>query len=203
MNKIVLAVVAVVILGGGLYLMLSSESDEAMNTNTTAMENSAENTESQDEVAMSGTGPLSAFMESGRSVQCEFSSEDESGSADGTFRYSNEQYRVDVDTVYEEGTYQSHIISDGENMYIWGTGPQGDMAIMMSEEDTEADESAEAFVESEETFDAEQNVTYDCQAWSADSSAFVPPSDIEFMDMSVMMQQMMEQMPEGFSPPQQ
>lgn len=39
-------------------------------------------------------------------------------------------------------------------------------------------------------FDTSEEVDMDCREWSADASKFVPPSNVEFTDMSQMMGQM-------------
>ncbi len=104
--------------------------------------------------------------------------------------------RVSVKTTMiqnnEEMTFNT--IDDGTNNYSWGQSTEGTFAIKTKhlEPTTEAET-----VEPENnpaSFDYNQEVEYDCTPWTVDDSVFVPPSDIVFMDLEMMMSG------EGFNP---
>jgi len=50
-------------------------------------------------------------------------------------------------------------------------------------------------------FDLQDEVSYECERWTVDASLFVPPPDVEFTDMTAMMEAMMQDMPEGMTMP--
>ena len=213
--QLLIIVVAVVVIGGGAWLLLQPE--EEMSPSTDATDTSAvsdtDEMESVESSSFTGSDTLAALMQLGASVRCDFVSTDEDGTdSEGTFYTDQSRFRVDAETSTDGETYVSHMINDDERVYVWGETPEGMMGITFSGEDMEPTEpeSYELPAGSDEEYvDMSQRVAYDCGRWNVDASVFTPPSDVEFSDMNAMMEEMMQnmpegmQMPEGFGPPRQ
>lgn len=198
--KIVIGVAVLIAVAIGLWLSLGKEAAEAPTVPTSdgsAM--SADEINEGDAAGIfSGTGSFEDLLGMGRNLTCDFSyvAEDTNGAVAGTVRVSGERMRGDFEMEQAGETYYSHMIQDGEMIYTWSESPMGDFAIAMSVEEGEAASTADAGeTEYSRPVDMSNDVDYDCRAWNVDASVFTPPSDIEFMSMEEMFQNMM---PEGF-----
>ena len=97
-------------------------------------------------------------------------------------------------------------LSDGEWMYMWSHAEKQGMKMkieeeeMMAEEDMmmEEDDKMGDFDEDsiQELIDenAEKDLDYSCEKWRVDEKLFIPPTDVEFVDMAVMMEGFMDGM---------
>lgn len=76
----------------------------------------------------------------------------------------------------------SHVISDGETMYMWSSALPTGIKLKASDwESTDATDTA-----SNNNVDTEAlkgDFTYECKPWIVDSSKFTVPTDINFMDL--------------------
>ena len=158
-------------------------------------------------------GSLMDVIKMGKSVKCTGSYSGEDGSMEMVVYAAGKKSYSEMEMdAGEGGKFTSYSIVDGEWMYTWTdmTGmsdeAQGfgmDMAFKMNIADMEdmgedlpdagdykasGKEGAQAF---QKEFD------YKCRAWIPDNSKFVPPSDIEFMDMSETMKDFTESMESG------
>ncbi len=191
---VVLIGVAVVVLGGGYMLMQSSDTSGGDVANNTAQESLSEQN--------SGSGSFRSLMQRGENITCTFSSTAEGSVSNGTFYYGDGMYRVEAETETDGVTFVSNMIGLADKSYIWGGTPAGEMAVVIANDTTEMDESVHDFADTQQgsAVDLEAGVEYECDAWRPVPSMFVPPSDIEFLDMQAMMQNM-PGMPEGFALP--
>ncbi len=192
-------VAAVVILGGGLYVMNSgSLSMEADKVNVTAPELNEDVTGGDEKVSDKSTPKLmekaSAFTGSffdlaarGGNYTCTISSSGANNSTTGTVHVSGTNVRGDFITTTGGKTVDSSMLKLDNKVYVWGGGmPQGMVMDAATMSGTGSD--APAMSGGGETMQHEYG--WDCVATGADASKFVKPSNIEFMDLGAMMQGM-------------
>lgn len=201
-TKIALIIGVVVIAGGGYYLATNESVEEGISTSEVPQEEARNNREVQ--AVGEGEGSFATLMERDENLRCTFTSTDDYGTSEGVFYYSEGKYRVEAVTNADGVMYQSNMIGLPDVLYLWGTSPDGEMAIMMPADMNEGDETVHDFAANQEgaAVDLDAGVNYDCATWQPDSSQFEPPADKEFMDMESMLEEMMGgQMPEGFEMP--
>lgn len=197
MGKILAIIAAIVVLGGGAYLVLTmmngnTEAPENQNEPTVEGEVVTENDDVEKVEPFEGTGSFMALLARGQSLKCDFThTDEESGyTTSGTSYIDGENLRGDFEMTDGETTTETSVIRDGEYSYTWGQTPFGDsMALkhkLTAQEKLEEDVMEQ---KQEEGFDLEEELDYRCVAWRADKSMFVPPSDIEFTDFTEGMMQ--------------
>jgi major membrane immunogen (membrane-anchored lipoprotein) len=144
------------------------------------------------------TGSFLDILKMGKSVKCTGTMEDDEGKMELQVYASGEKsYTESVVTSTEDETFNLYSIFDGEWFYNWG-----DMlptATKMKVSDVE--ELSENFEEPEDTMEPAdekptgkmmEDLDYKCAPWIPDDSKFVPPADVEFVDMAQMMEEMTE-----------
>jgi hypothetical protein len=108
---------------------------------------------------------------------------------------------------------QGSMINDGAWVYMWDDVEKKGFKTPVEEDDVmeedidvdvEMEESGEYSVEELIAQSQEENVEYSCEKWKVDEAVFIPPTDVEFVDLSQMMQQfdpsaLDGQMPEDLS----
>jgi len=173
---IFLIIGGVVIIGGGLYLVNSTPNDDQQGV----VEEEAMTNED-----FSDANSLRALIALGRDLTCDFVHDDpETGRSEGTVFLSGERMRGDFRITANGTEMESHVIRNGSTGYTWGTTPMGTVAIMfdISQEDDIASSNEG------ESVDLDQNLEFECSAWSVDESKFAPPSDLDFQNVSAQMQ---------------
>lgn len=181
--------------------LTTDESVSTVDSTTITLESAS----STDET-VKGKGSLLSLLAMGRSQECTFVVRTDGVVQEGTAFYDGGNARVDT-LVKSAGAKEvaSYMIMDQKTntMYLWGSA-QGDQGIKMQLPDASAQTKAETSgmptAQSEPTVAPDTDVDYDCKPWRVDGSVFVPPANIEFMDMSEM-QKMMEGMGSGFPRP--
>jgi hypothetical protein len=148
---------------------------------------------------VSGKGSLLSLLGKGVSQECSFVVRVDDVLQEGTAFYDGGNARVDT-LVSGAGTVTpiaSYMIMDANTkmMYMWGSaeGDQGIKMMLPESTDEVAGESPVADTTNNPGVTPDMDVDYTCKPWRVDGSVFVPPSDVEFMDMSEM-QRMMEGM---------
>ncbi len=194
-------IILVIVVGIGLTTKVTKDAlvaDNTMMNQDPATENDPMAEESIDG-AMSGKGSLLGLLAMGRSQECTFVVRTDGMVQEGTAFYDGGNARVD--TLIKGAAAEdiaSYMIMDKKNntMYMWGSA-QGDQGIKMTlpSENTETPTPMNNPQTGSEAsaVTPEMDVDYNCKPWPVDGSVFVPPADIEFMDMSEM-QNMMEGM---------
>lgn len=180
---IIAAIVGIVLLGGVGYFVLNnnnSPNDEMMTDQPSSSEPTS---------APSALQSLKNLMMRGESLTCTYTDPD-SGSQ-GTVYINGEQVRTDMAVVVENKPYNSHMITDGETVYVWQDEMEGGFMMPVNQEeeidDTQANEEVQQF-------DLDREVNYQCSPWTVDNSQFVVPQDREFTDPTAMMQDAMDSM---------
>ncbi len=196
MKNIVLIIGALVAVAIIVYLMFAKPA--AAPSDVSGTPDPAATTEqsaSDERDSLSGLGTFADFFGGGRSVFCTFEAAYEGGSSEGSFWYSDERMRVEATTRADGEVYTSNMINDGERTYVWGGTAAGTQAMVFDNETTET--SAEDFApydigQADARVSMDQQMSYDCDPWIARDTQFIPPSDIEFVDMEAMMQGLFE-----------
>ncbi len=193
-----LSIVVVIIAAGFYFLTKSPDTNDATGT-----EADKEATDSKD-FKNSGRGSFASLMNSGENIKCSFSTTEEDAVSTGVFYHSGGKYRVEAETQSEGQTYQTNMIGLSNKTYMWGSSPEGEMAFVMSNDMMNNDGAVAQYTETQGSaaVDMETEAEYDCDSWRPNTSVFVPPSDVEFVDIEVMMREMfsaeIQGLPEGF-----
>ncbi|MEN9561153.1 MAG: hypothetical protein RIQ56_426 [Candidatus Parcubacteria bacterium] len=133
------------------------------------------------------SGTLAALMQRSGAWKCEVSHSSANDKTEGVVYVSGGKVRGDfTSNVPGMGLMESHMLVDSDYMYMWSSAmPNG---MKMKADDPKATDSPET---SGAASLYGQNYDYDCSPWSVDSSKFQLPKDVNFSDMSAMMQDMM------------
>ncbi|HTR19203.1 MAG TPA: hypothetical protein VMH91_04495 [Candidatus Paceibacterota bacterium] len=170
MNKTVLWVVAAIIVIGGGYWLYSSGALGG-GSGGEMMENSTSTSQGQ------SSGSMKDLLAHGSS-QCQVN--DTANGSSGTVYVGNGEMRGDFTSQTQTGTVTSHMISDGQTVYVWSSAaPQGMKMSVSSETSSSGSSSAQD--------PYNENVNYTCSPWSVDSAEFTLPAGVTFEDMSTMM----------------
>ncbi|GMU74448.1 MAG: hypothetical protein AMXMBFR44_6450 [Candidatus Campbellbacteria bacterium] len=131
------------------------------------------------------SGTIGDLMTREGDWKCTWSFEKEGMRSDGTVYTSGKRFKSDVESTQDNTTLVAHSISDGTTVYTWtNLAPYGTKFDVASVEggtvDVEANPQAQMFAD---------EYSFECEPWTADESAFTPPTGINFTDLSGMMQQ--------------
>lgn len=132
------------------------------------------------------SGSIASLVARGGSWKCSVTHTSDKDSTSGTVYVSGSKVRGDFEsTVASAGAVQSHMISDGVDVYVWSNQMPSGMkmkAVASSDGGTQTTGGQSDYYN--------QNYDYNCEPWTVDQSQFTLPSDITFNDMSAMLQGM-------------
>ena len=170
MQMIIGAVVAAIAIIGAIAFVVMKPSTTSNETPTA--------TQQQNQPSPSQTkGSIESLIAAGNDVTCNISYVD--GSGTGVVFVADGKVRGDFNTKNSDGTQiESHMIQDGKFGYIW-SGTQG-TKIKVDETAT----ASPSTTDNQQTTDLSKEVDLNCSAWSADSSKFEVPQDVQFSDLS-------------------
>jgi len=187
---VVIAVVALLALaGGGAYMAsqgkFSSQvsKEELGNSN---MDDSHEDEKTDDHQPMETT--MRSLLSKGENLVCTFSRIDDESDIQGTVYISGSGGEIRGDYTIQTravSDMEAHMVKQNNTIYAWSS--MSSQGTMMS-----TDENAPAESESSSAIDMDEKVEFKCDSWNPDPSKFELPSNIEFMDMSAMMESQME-----------
>ncbi len=186
MQQIIISIIiGLIVIGGGAYVYQNK-----MSSHTEPIETSTE----MITVATTSTTNQPSFLEmlqSGEQYECTFSVTDTGNGvpATGTTYISGQQYRVTADTTIDMNPITINVISQGPTMYMWTSNNTAMPAMKIDLTDISATTTTSHTPDTPVDWlqNPNTNATYDCQKWTADPAMFVPPIDIEFIDMKDMM----------------
>ncbi len=173
-NAIIALVAGLVIIGGGAYYVMKSDSVAVPAGNS-----ANETMNVQNDGAFSGS--IVALSEHGGEWKCTVDTTSQTGGgqavSSGIVYVSDNKVRADFDvSVAGRGAMKAYMIADGEYVYSWSSMvPQG---VKVAQAQAESSQGAAT---SGQGMDANTSYSYDCQPSSADASLFVPPSNVTFM----------------------
>lgn len=156
---------------------------------------------------------FSQLMQMGENYTCTFSDSSEEGTVSGTayiaasenkfrtdYNVSDEEFEADMTADMENESQMGmdfrngSMISDGEFVYIWNSETNEGYKMKFDPNDfdleSEFDITDESASDANQGFDHDQEMDYNCQPWRVDSSKFVPPAEITFVDFSAQFEQM-------------
>jgi len=171
-NKVVIGVIAVIIIGAGVWYFISQSgkggapivSAPVANSNGTSLDT------------------LAAILASGRPVKCTVAPTADNGNMSGTFYIANGKTRGDYSVSEGAQPMSGHMIVDGQTSYSWFEGqPTG---FKVTAAPVSGNENAPAAAK--QGFDPNQKIGYNCSPWSTDASLFTLPANVKFNDMSAL-----------------
>lgn len=191
MNKgIIIAIVVVVLVVGAGALLLSRNQSSGTPGVPSSQDNSGKSTTGE---AFSGN--LMSLLDLGQSYSCTFGGVDEAGNElSGTvYVASGNKLSGEFNMVQSGGeTVQSNVISDGTYNYIWSDLLEDGLKTKIEEGDTSIFGEDGASDNSTGVSDTD-NYDFNCSPWATDNSMFVPPANINFVDLSEQMMQIQEE----------
>lgn len=173
---IAITVIVLLLIGGGIFMMNRSRS-ASITPQSAQSQQSAQNT-----TAAEQTTSLKDLMTASGNQRCTFT-DTETGN-NGTMYIGGGKMRGDFTSQIDNRTTTSHMISEGENAFVWMDDQKSGYKVsMQSMEGLNAKTNTNA----PQAVDVNKQMNYRCSPWSADTSMFVPPTNIQFQDMSAMM----------------
>lgn len=161
-----IVVVLLLAIGGGA-LVLSKRNNSEVSTQT----------------AVETTSPMNPSAEAPRTIkelltytgtqQCSFSTEGNTGQV----YMSGGKMRGDFTITIPQGNTDSHMIVDGQTVYIWSENQTNGLKIT-SDVIGEFDTPNQAAV-----IDPNQDMNFSCSSWTVNQSIFVPPTSITFAEL--------------------
>ncbi len=171
------AVIAVVLVGVGGFLVFGSGDDSGEDTQTNTSEERTEN---------SSFNQLFARGENGK---CTYDYTDEAGNRSyGTAYFSGDKMFGDFTNETADGnTNRANVIREGDVQYVWdpGSGEGYKSNVSASTEETQKEQS--------EAIDPDENYEFKCVSWTVDSAMFEVPSDVTFTDIGAQLQEAQEE----------
>lgn len=179
MQRYILIAAAVIILLAGGWYFYSNKTGSGM-----PLQDNQQGSSVGDKIS----GKLSDLISAGKSMECTFSGETDGYKTTGTMFVSGDNIRGDFQSQSGGKMMDSHMIQSGETVYTWTTDPKQGMKIKVSKEDQVKYADDAGKITNSQSFDMDQSYDYNCKGWSGDQSKFQPPSDIEFQDLSAIME---------------
>jgi hypothetical protein len=173
-NTIIGVVAAVVIVGGGFYLLNRPAGVPATFGQEQALATTTETVVEQGKF----TGSLAELSARGGSWKCSVDSTTAQAVSSGATYVSGGKVRADFTTsVPSYGAVETHLIADGVDVYTWSSMmPQGIKSKMTAQGSGTGPTSGQ-------DVNTDTKYSYDCQPWTADATLFVVPANITFRAM--------------------
>lgn len=190
---LVIAIVAVLAVGGGAYVVTKNKQAKVEvenNVDTQANATVDQNTNTNANLGVNANinaktkGSFRSLMALGKSAQCTFASTQNGVTSSGTvFIASNGNMRGDFTSKTSSGVQTSNMILKDGYSYVWS----GNQGAKMNVENMGASSNESAGASAKQSVDLDAQVDYECKDWTADSSKFIPPSSVKFLDIEAMM----------------
>ena len=178
---VIIGIVVVALVGvGGFFLYQSANTGDTASVSITGEDGEVE-----------VNGSFADLLNSGKSYTCTFETLDKSGTGStGTVYVTADGDKMNGDFTYTQAdgaSFDGGVIRDGEYNYVWTSmQEQGIKTKIDPENDTIfGTTGAEDETDTNAGLSDGQEVGFNCKVWAEDDSMFVPPSDIEFLEVSV------------------
>ena len=129
-------------------------------------------------------GSLNTLVNLGRDIKCTFRASETEGEYAQTTYVSGEKIRTDMKMTFDGKTQNVYSIMDDSWIYTWNDITPGKGTKMNIDTFKDQDYIEETDSEEEFQINPDETHSFKCVAWVPDTSKFVPPSDVEFMDLS-------------------
>jgi len=181
MKKQFIWIIVGLILVAFVYLFITQRNNDNA-SNQVLDSNQTENITEQTEMESSGSASLKELMSRSTSTRCEFSTTEESNNSSGVVYAANGKGRVDFSSINNGQVSTGHMIMDNDYAYTWIDGQEKGFKVS-----TATAASTQPSDQTKRQFDADKKMDYKCENWSADNSIFFLPANMEFTDLSAMM----------------
>lgn len=171
-------VVAVIVIGAGVWyfssMQLSAPATGSENTATTTAA-AATSTTQPSSTGTSGSGTIGDLLAMG-SVQCQVTVDEANGQqSSGTVQVAGGKMHGDFSMTENGKTMHAYMINDGTYIYSWSdAAPEGVKMAASASTNTGSKQPSRGVNNS-------TKASYSCAPWTADASAFVPPTTVKFM----------------------
>ena len=175
MNKnLTITIVAVLLLAGGVggYFAFGRSSSSPSSNSSEA----ANTTPAQDSMQKKS---LKDLMGLGTNQQCTF--KDATGNG-GTVYVSGTKVRGDFASTTNGTSISSHMVSDGKTTYMWMDGQTQGFKTSL-----DAVAQPDLTAKQQPAVDVNQQLDYNCGAWTVNASVFALPTGIDFIDPAALM----------------
>ena len=173
---VIAAVIAVIIIIAAAAVFTKSKKSQTPSQETSVTQKTEE--ESQE---TANKGSIKDLIGLEKNATCTITYPISDGTAAGTvYITSDKRIRGDFTTNVEGKDIDSHMIAEGGWNYIWSSAsPQGTKM--------KIDENAPSPTPGpqSQSVDVNSQVDYQCSNWSVDNSKFVPPSNIQFLEIGM------------------
>ena len=175
---IIIAIIAVLTVGGGVYVATKKEKiDTEDNVDTQVNANLGVNAN------INAKSSLRSLLALGRDQVCTFNSGTGASEVSGTMYLSGSMVRGDFSSKGPSGVMEeSHMIKQGDVVFTW-SGNKG-AKLGMSQMNTNVSSQNSGSFGLSSIFD--QNLNYKCNNWSKDNAKFSTPSGIVFEDLEAL-----------------
>jgi len=188
MKKLFVILVTIAVIGGamfGAYKVLGfGDSESAIGDTVQDIKEKVETVVNKEE---DFSGSMTELMARGKSLRCTYKqTEEEDGvETEGIIYVADDNVRSEINILdpEEEGVTRMNMILNGDWVYVW-TNVQA-KGTKMKVVDLEGGEDFDA---NEDISDLEEEIEMKCRPWIKDSSKFKVPTDIEFQDITEMME---------------
>jgi len=134
-------------------------------------------------------GSLFDLVKLGKNIRCTYSSSGESGESSGSTFVSGNKARSDFTATTNDGKkFESYSITDGDWIYIWTS--QSDQGTKMKISEVTANENKP---DTSKLGEVNSAFDYKCSPWIPDSSKFILPTNVTFVDFTETMKNLQEQ----------
>lgn len=141
---------------------------------------------------------LKELLGVGVSQKCTFEMDEEGQATKGEILIKGDKFKQSLEMMTPEGLMKVHTISDGEYFYSWNEGIEGSGTKMKIEKEEEMLEEEMLGEESSTEADInwEEKLDYKCEGVEIGDEDLALPTDIEFMDLSEMIDNLQNMSPE-------
>ena len=170
-----LGVGLLIVLGIVFFITRSSVSDgESVKSNEM-------NTVQEEPLSGTFSGSMKDLVAKNQSVKCTFNHSTDIDTSSGTVYVAGGKIRGDFDIKAKQalGTFQAHMITDGEYSYVWSSLIAQGFKMPITNSSGQAASAPASGV------DYNQSLDYACEPWNVDSSVFAIPTEISFMSAPI------------------
>jgi outer membrane lipoprotein-sorting protein len=168
-NTIVYILIALVVIGGIAYMMTKGDNGDAR-IETEVTSNDIENMVAD---SRTQTASMKELVDKGEPVKCTFTQVTSNADSNGTVYIADGKVRGDFETTSAGQNFNSYMISDGSDIYVWSSLTTQGFKMPVSN-------TPSAGAESQNGVSYDQKLNYDCDPWNKDVSVFVLPANISF-----------------------
>ncbi|MES2471138.1 MAG: hypothetical protein V4526_02825 [Patescibacteria group bacterium] len=190
--KLIAIIVAVIVVGGGIWLVSSKDNTPVDNNVPVGIQSNG----SQDKVGQPDQKTptsLEEAMVSGGQYTCTFNTDDPNAHTRGTFYIDGEKVRGDFEAyAVETGkSFITHMVSDGSFSWTWTEPATIGMKMPVIKNasasvSTDGRAPVQGMMTGSMSFqDGAVKTNYDCVVWNGDDSKFSIPAGLKFMEAPV------------------